>query len=404
MTGRLAPGASTGQSTVDELLRALVTAGIIDQDTADVMRRRLDPVAFRAWAETEMERAVQAGLTAQQGRLVEFLRRNDYRPTNARWAAFWQREDRLLWQSMERAFVRVGGERHAAAVAQITPSDLTFDLPNLDAREWVNGYYTSPAPLDHGSVPNLDATSREQVRDVFNRWINGDLEGAAAREQGIPALIRALEPTFGPERARRIAVTESTRIFVEGQRQAEADDEFVTMFRMTTSRDERVCPICGPLDGAVRPKTTYTYDHPQLGPIAGPPFHVNCRCGETPETKLTVGVREMRSWTYSGPEVRDSVGNKDSGSAGRGGGGGTGGAPNMAFLNSSLQSGDVVITRSGISYQDLETKDGSFRSQRVTYGTKKWYYKVVVDGKTKTVNSLSDVYGLLERHLKRNRV
>lgn len=288
---------------MDELLRALVQAGIIDQDTADVMRRRLDPVAFRTWAETEMERAVQAGLTAQQGRMVDFVRQYDYQPSEARWSAFWANEDRLLWDSMRQAFTRVGSERQAAAVAQVATSDLTFDLPNMDAREWVNGYYTSMTPLDHGSVPNLDATSREQVRAVFNRWINGDLEGAAAREDGLPALIRALEPTFGPDRARRIAVTESTRIFVEGQRQAEADNEFVTMFRVLTARDERVCPVCGPMDGQTREKSTYTYNHPDLGAIAGPPFHVNCRCGEAPETRLTAEIPLIREWQYAGAGV-----------------------------------------------------------------------------------------------------
>ncbi len=285
---------------MDALLRALVAAGLIDQDTADVMRRRLDPVAFRAWADAEIERATVAGLTAQQGRLVDFIRQRRYRPTQAQWARFWQQEDRLLWESMRGAFTRVGTERQAAARATITTSDLTFDLPNLDAREWVSGYYTSPVPLDHGSVPNLDQTSREQVERAFRRWLNGDLQGAAASEEGLPALIRELEATFGPVRARRIAATEATRIFTEGQRQAEADNEFTTKFRVSTARDERVCPICGPLDGQVRVKGTYTYNHPELGAIAGPPFHVNCRCGETPETDLSVTVAPLRQWEYVG--------------------------------------------------------------------------------------------------------
>jgi SPP1 gp7 family putative phage head morphogenesis protein len=282
------------------MLRALVAAGLIDQDTADVMRRRLDPVAFRTWADAEIERATTAGLTAQQGRLVDLLRARGYRPTQAQWARFWQQEDRLLWESMRGAFTRVGTERQAAARATITTSDLTFDLPNLDAREWVSGYYTSPVPLDHGSVPNLDQTSREQVERAFRRWLNGDLQGAAASEEGLPALIRELEATFGPVRARRIAATEATRIFTEGQRQAEADNEFTTKFRVSTARDERVCPICGPIDGQVRAKGTTTYNHPELGAIAGPPFHVNCRCGETPETDLSVTVAPLRQWEYVG--------------------------------------------------------------------------------------------------------
>lgn len=285
---------------MDEMLRALVLAGIIDQDTADVMRRRLDPDAFRAWADAEIERATQAGLTAQQGRVVDFIRQNDYRPTDRRWAGFWAREDQLMWDTLRTAFTRVGTERQAAARAMVATNDITFDLPNLDAREWVSGYYTSANPLDHGSVPNLDQTSRQQVRDAFRRWINGDLEGAAAREEGLPALIRELETTFGPERARRIAVTESTRIFTEGQRQAEADNDTVVYFRCLTARDESVCPVCGPLDGQTREKGTYTYNHPDLGAIAGPPFHVNCRCGEAPETSLTVNEPLIRNWQFAG--------------------------------------------------------------------------------------------------------
>ena len=287
---------------MEELLRALVEAGIISQDVADVMIRRLNPDAFRAWADAEIQRATAAGLTAQQSRLVALLRQHDYRPTAAQWQQFWRREDDLLWQSVRDAFRRVGTERQAAARANVTTGDITFDLPNLDAREWVTGYYTSPSPLDHGSVPNLDVTSREQVEQVFRRWLNGDLEGAAAREEGIPALIRALEPVFGPERARRIAVTEATRIFTEGQRQAEADNEFTVQFRVLTARDERVCPVCGPLDGQTRDKGTYTYVHPTLGAVAGPPFHVNCRCGESPETTLTAQTPLRREWQYA-PQV-----------------------------------------------------------------------------------------------------
>ena len=289
---------------MDALLRALVQAGIIDQDTADAMLRRLDPDVFRAWAEVEIERATTAGLTAQQSRLVDLLRRHNYRPTEAQFARFWQREDELLWQSMRDAFRRVGTERQAAAHVNIQADDLTFDLPNLDARELVNGYYTSPSPMDFGSMPNLDITSRTQVQRVFNQWVNGDLQGAAASEQGLPALIRALEPVFGPERARRIAVTESTRIFTEGQRQAEADNETTVSFRVLTNRDELVCGTCGPLDGQTRPKGTYTYNHPTLGPVAGPPFHVNCRCGESPETRATAQVPLLREWQYAPQEVR----------------------------------------------------------------------------------------------------
>ena len=49
-----------------------------------------------------------------------------------------------------------------------------------------------------------------------------------------------------------------------------------------------------------REKGTNTYNHPELGAIAGPPFHVNCRCGEAPETRLTAEIPLIRQWQWSG--------------------------------------------------------------------------------------------------------
>ena len=80
-----------------------------------------------------------------------------------------------------------------------------------------------------------------------------------------------LEKWYSPVRAEMIAVTETTRAAVEGERAMVAELEAIAGKRMVpiwkTMKDERVCPICGPrhnkevVDGKF------------------PPIHPRCRCG-----------------------------------------------------------------------------------------------------------------------------
>jgi len=59
------------------------------------------------------------------------------------------------------------------------------------------------------------------------------------------------------------------------------DEEKITVWtRWRTAEDERVCPECGPLDGAAWPQDE--------GPT--PPLHDRCRCGrEFAFTERTTG-------------------------------------------------------------------------------------------------------------------
>lgn len=144
----------------------------------------------------------------------------------------------------------VASER-AAARAIITAQDWsTWELLNRDVDEWVNTYYTDPGLLDVGSVPNLNNTARQEVADAFLRWTRGGRDLAPGADGGLPVLIQQLEPTFGPMRARRIAVTETTRIFVEGNRSVNDANEVIVGYQVLTAADERVCPTCGPLHGS----------------------------------------------------------------------------------------------------------------------------------------------------------
>jgi len=85
-----------------------------------------------------------------------------------------------------------------------------------------------------------------------------------------------IETGMTDKRAASIAVTETTRAFAEGQKFAgeELRKEFPdvkiekTWF---TNNDDRVCDICGPMDGK---SVAYEDDFD----AEGPPAHPNCRC------------------------------------------------------------------------------------------------------------------------------
>ena len=78
---------------------------------------------------------------------------------------------------------------------------------------WVDAYYVNADAAAVGSIPNLNLTSRTQFAQLFADWQRGELGGSATVE-GLPQLVQALEPVFGPGRAERIGVTEVTRVSV----------------------------------------------------------------------------------------------------------------------------------------------------------------------------------------------
>lgn len=128
---------------------------------------------------------------------------------------------------------------------------------------------------------SIIAATRNGVRDVLVRWMDGKLG-----DQGLSDLTKALERWFDPARARRIAVTEATRIYALGNREAWAnsfiDPQFqqatgIRAMRWQTARDKVVCPICMPLNAK---QVLLDRKFPVDAGI--PPAHPNCRCWLTP--------------------------------------------------------------------------------------------------------------------------
>lgn len=283
---------------MNELIAALQAAGVIDSATAETMRRALDPLELQLWAERELTTAYSRALNGQQQRLIDIVRETgvDRRPRQL--SLFWEGEDERMWQALEPSLSDVAVEVatvraiEAGFVNQITTFDLTdFDVwrgVNEDLLAWVRNHYIAPGNL--GSIPGINATSQQQFAQVFEMWQRGTLPLQADDViYGMDELVNAMTPIFGPERAERIAVTETTRIYAQSTQAAADAQPDIVYLRLMTAADERVCPICGPVHGQLRPKSRPYYMHPTMGNVTLP-AHVRCRCIEFMETAATANV------------------------------------------------------------------------------------------------------------------
>lgn len=116
---------------------------------------------------------------------------------------------------------------------------------------------------------------QNELREVVRKGVaDGVLRG-----QGTAPLINKLKKEFDVSYsyARRLAVTESARVYSEAQKanyEANGVDEFEIM------TEAKACPICQPFGGKI-------YKVSELVPaLNAPPFHPNCRCTTVPSKYL----------------------------------------------------------------------------------------------------------------------
>jgi SPP1 gp7 family putative phage head morphogenesis protein len=152
----------------------------------------------------------------------------------------------------------------SVAVDQLENVGLGFDwtLANTAARDWAARYSSE-------LIQGIDQTNIRMTQQAVARWI----------ENGEPleALINDLAPVYGRQRAQLIASTEVTRSFAEANRIGYLESGVVNQLEWRTAEDERVCPICGPLNGQRQPSRSPNFDG-----VGIPPAHPRCRCWLVP--------------------------------------------------------------------------------------------------------------------------
>lgn len=137
-----------------------------------------------------------------------------------------------------------------------------WDGVNEAALAWARSY-------SYELVRGLNETSLTLLQQEIGDWIErgGTLEELRTR----------LAPHFGEERARSIAATEVTRAYAEGNLEAWRATGLVSGKEWRTAKDDRVCPICGPLHGEL-----VALEGEFEGGWRVPPAHVRCRCWLVP--------------------------------------------------------------------------------------------------------------------------
>ena len=138
---------------MNPLLSALVAAGIITQDDADRINRSMDPAAARAWAEQQIAVAMQAGLSDQQARLLDLLRRNGNNVTPAMLDAFWRQEDDALWAVLRPTLANITAENAIAMAVRLGAEGDMWRVVNERMLTWVDAYYTNADAAAVGSIP-----------------------------------------------------------------------------------------------------------------------------------------------------------------------------------------------------------------------------------------------------------
>lgn len=158
--------------------------------------------------------------------------------------------------------------RAASSMRTAAPVDFAFDVTNPRATEWVKNHSLE-------LIDDLSETTREDIREL--------LEDAFDGEYDVDQLSDEIDKLIGDDdRAEKIARTETMTASNQGQ--LEAWDQAVEAGLLTggeskewiTTPDDRLCPICEPLDGqTVGLNEEFEVDGDM---IDAPPAHPNCRC------------------------------------------------------------------------------------------------------------------------------
>lgn len=237
-----------------------------DRFVKDLENAVLD--AFDAGMEAMSRDALKAALVSQDMRQVYLLVSGAIMVT----ANTLRPELEAVYTDIMRASGRAAARRLRK---QIAPRDarladvaFAFDVTDPRAVEWISNHAAE-------TITGISEKTRTEIRDL--------VEEAFVEQFDVDELAdKIAEVIDDPDRADTIARTESMRASNQGQIESwkQATDEGLLtgeeQKEWITTPDDRLCPICEPLDGETTPM-----DKPfstELGRVDGPPVHPNCRC------------------------------------------------------------------------------------------------------------------------------
>lgn len=209
----------------------------------------------------------------------EFGSKSIYQPS------FWDNEKKKFWDSTVGTFIKV--VLHGIDGA-------TGLLP-----EWGKDI------LDNDKVQDavIDAVTRyrmdwiEKIGDTTMDLVWKEVRSWEQSGDPLDVLIKTLQEKeeflFGKERARRIAVTEVTRLNAIGNELAWQETGYIAKWNWMTAMDELVCPICSGDADPTRGMKNGPYPLSELHKML--PAHPNCRCWSQPivDTELIQQQREQ---------------------------------------------------------------------------------------------------------------
>jgi SPP1 gp7 family putative phage head morphogenesis protein len=182
------------------------------------------------------------------------------------------------WPSITTAVLTASGKGTVKALRKQLPTvamraaavdvDFTFDATNPRAVEWVKAHALR-------LIDDLSETTRNDIRDLMEDAFEGEFDTGDLADQ--------LEELLGDAtRAETIARTETMRASNQGQLEAWEQAKQAGLLvgneqvEWITTPDDRLCPICEPLDGQTTALgSTFEVDGDR---ISTPPAHPRCRC------------------------------------------------------------------------------------------------------------------------------
>jgi len=249
--------------------------GVDNYRAMKAMVLQLDPdddEAERAIREA-LERRIEKNLREGFNEMVETLFPQGY----GEWrdparAADWVHQQWRMTDAMEKKLkaalyesVSLGVNVSLDLMEQV---GISFDYTMVldEALEWARAY-------SYELIGGIEATGRDLVSRAVTRFIEGG--------RPLEELAGELAELYSGPRAAMIASTETTRAFYEGQAASFRASGVIQKMEWRTSRDERVCPICGPLHGK-RAKLGEKFSGAYT-----PPAHPRCRCWIAPVVERT---------------------------------------------------------------------------------------------------------------------